>query len=79
MGETEKGPPKSLLKPLQKVQTACLWSITGRYKWTATALLKKEANIPPLQLHIEAAAMERVQKERNSNITKYIKTRLNKL
>ena len=45
----------------------------------ATALLKKEANIPPLQLYIEAAAMQRAQKERNSNITKYIKTRLNKL
>ena len=79
MGETEKGPPKSLLKPLQKVQTACLRSITGGYKRTATALLEKEANIPPLQLYIEAAAMERAQKERNSNITKYIKTRLNKL
>ena len=79
IGETEKGPPKSLLKPLQKVQTACLWSITGGYKRTATALLEKEANIPPLQLHIEAAAMQRVQRERNSNVTKYIKTRLNKL
>ena len=45
----------------------------------ATALLEKEANIPPLQLYIEADAMQRVQKERNSNVTKYIKTRLNKL
>ena len=58
--ESEKGPPKSLLKPLQKVQTACLWSITGGYKQTATVLLKKEANIPPLQLYIKAAAMQRV-------------------
>ena len=48
IGETEKGPPKSLLKPLQKVQTACLRSITGGYKRTATALLEKEVNIPPL-------------------------------
>jgi hypothetical protein len=79
IGETEKGPPKSLLKPLQKVQTACLRSITGGYKRTAAALLEKEANIPPLQLHIEAAAMQRAQNERNSNVTKYIKTRLNKL
>ena len=79
MGETEKGPPKSLLKPLQKVQTACLRSITGGYKRTATVLLEKEANIPPLQLYIEAAAIQRAQKERNSNVTKYIKTRLNKL
>lgn len=79
IGETEKGPPKSLLKPLQKVQTACLRSITGGYKRTATALLEKEAGIPPLHLYIEAAAMQRVQKERNSNVTKYIKTRLSKL
>ena len=49
--------PKSLLKPLQKVQTACLWSITGGYKRTATALLEKEANIPPLQLYIKAAVI----------------------
>jgi len=55
--ETEKGPPKLLLKPLQKVQTACLRSIIGRYKRTATVLLEKEANIPPLQLYIEADAM----------------------
>ena len=45
--ETKKGPPKLLLKPLQKVQIACLKSITGRYKQTAIVLLKKEANIPP--------------------------------
>ena len=57
IGEFKKGFPKLLLKPLQKVQTACLWSIIGGYKQTATALLKKEANIPPLQLYIEAAAM----------------------
>jgi hypothetical protein len=79
IGESGKGPPKSLLKPLQKVQTACLRSITGGYKRTATALLEKEANIPPLQLYVEAAAMQRAQNERNSNVTKYIKTRLNKL
>jgi len=46
--ETKKGSPKLLLKLLQKVQTACLRSITGGYKQTAIALLKKEANIPPL-------------------------------
>ena len=46
--KSKKGPPKSLLKPLQKIQTACLWSITGGYKRTATVLLEKEANIPPL-------------------------------
>ena len=79
IGESKKGPLKSLLKPLQKVQTACLRSITGGYKRTATVLLKKEANIPPLQLYIKAAAMQRAQKERNSNVTKYIKTRLKKL
>jgi len=45
--ESKKGPPKALLKPLQKVQIACLWSIIGGYKRTAIALLKKEANIPP--------------------------------
>ena len=45
----------------------------------AIALLKKEANIPPLQLYIEATAMQRMQKEHNFNITKYIKTHLNKL
>ncbi len=78
-GETEKGPPKSLLKPLQKVQIACLQSITGGYKRMATALLEKEANILPLQLYIKATAMQRTQKEYNSNVTKYIKTRLNKL
>ena len=57
IGESEKGPPKLLLKPLQKVQIACLWSITGGYKQTATVLLKKEANIPPLQLYIKAAVI----------------------
>src|SRR6266702_467058 len=73
-------PPKSLLKPLQKGQTACLRSITGGYKRRATALLEKEANIPPpLQLYIESTAMQRAQKERNSNVTECIKTRLNKL
>jgi len=77
--ETKKGPPQSLLKPLQKVQTACLQSITGGYKQTATALLKKEANIPPLQLYIKATAMQKTQNKCNSNITKYIKTHLNKL
>ena len=45
----------------------------------ATVLLKKEANIPPLQLYIKATAMQRTQKEYNSNIIKYIKTHLNKL
>src|SRR6266571_5671821 len=74
IGETGKGPPKSLLKPLQKVQTACLWSITGGYKQTATALLKKEANIPPLQLYIKATIIQRTQKKYNSNVIKYIKT-----
>ncbi len=32
-----------------------------------------------MALYIEATAMQRTQKERNSNVTKYIKTRLNKL
>ena len=45
----------------------------------ATALLKKKANIPPLQLYIEATAMQRMQNECNSNVIKYIKTCLNKL
>jgi hypothetical protein len=62
-----------------EVQTACLRSITGGYKRTATALLEKEADIPPLQLYIKAIAMQRAQNKRNSNIIKYIKTRLNKL
>ena len=79
IGETEKGPSKFLFKPLQKVQTACLWNITGRYKQMATALLEKEANIPPLQLYIEATAMQRMQKKHNFNVTKYIKTCINKL
>ena len=57
IGEFKKGPPKLLFKPLQKIQTACLWSIIGGYKQTATVLLEKEANIPPLQLYIEAAAI----------------------
>ena len=55
--KSKKGPPKLLLKPLQKVQIACLRSIIGGYKQTATVLLKKKANIPPLQLYIEAAAI----------------------
>ena len=45
----------------------------------ATALLKKEANIPPLQLYIKATAMQKMQKEYNFNVTKYIKTCINKL
>ena len=45
----------------------------------ATALLEKEANIPPLYLYIKAAAMQRTQKEYNSNVIKYIKACLNKL
>jgi len=43
----------------------------------ATTLLKKETNIPPLQLYIKVTAMQRTQKKYNSNITKYIKTCLN--
>ncbi len=58
--ETEKGPPKSLLKPLQKVQTAYLHSIINGYKRTATALLEKEANIPPLHLYIKATTIQKV-------------------
>ena len=45
----------------------------------AIVLLKKKANIPPLQLYIKAAAMQRAQNKRNSNVIKYIKIRLNKL
>ena len=45
----------------------------------ATALLKKEANVPPLQLYIKAITIQRTQKEYNSNVMKYIKTCLNKL
>ena len=45
----------------------------------ATALLKKEANVPPLHLYIKTTAMQRTQKEYNFNIIKYIKVYLNKL
>ena len=45
----------------------------------AIVLLKKEANVPPLYLYIKAAAIQRTQKEYNSNVTKYIKAHLNKL
>jgi len=45
----------------------------------AIALLEKEANIPPLYLHIKAIAMQRAQKEYNFNVIKYIKVYLNKL
>ncbi len=45
----------------------------------ATALLEKEANIPPLQLYIETTVMQRTQKEHNFNVIKYIKICLNKL
>jgi len=78
IGDTEKG-PKSLPRSLQKVQAAYLRKITGGYKRTAIALLEKEANVPPLQLYIEATAIQRALKERNYSVTKYTKTCLSRL
>ena len=43
------------------------------------ALLEKEANVPPLYLYIKAIIIQKMQKECNFNIIKYIKICLNKL
>ena len=63
-------PAKSLLKPLRKVQNRCLRRVTGAYRRTPIAAIEKEAAIPPIQLHIETAALQRAAKIASNKVKK---------
>ena len=63
-------PVKSLLKPLRKVQNQCLRRVTGAYRRTPIAAIEKEAAIPPIQLHIETAALQRAAKTASDRVEK---------
>jgi len=51
----------SIMRPLKMVQNKCLRRITGAYKRTPTAALEREADIPPLDLHVETIALQRAE------------------
>ena len=59
MQEDGKKAKKSILKPIKWLQNKCLRRITGGYKRTPTAALEREASIAPLDLYVQATALQR--------------------
>src|SRR5436305_13311160 len=47
------------IRPLRQAQNQCLRRITGGYKRTPSAALEREAEIPPLDLHLDTLALQR--------------------
>jgi len=70
----EAGKPlaRSRLGALEKVQNRALRVVTGGYKRTPRAALEREAEIPPIDLEIEAAAKARAYKTRNDPVERMI-------
>ena len=64
---------KSMLKPLEKVQRECLRRVTGAYRRTPTALLEREANVPPLGLYIEKRRHQARAATRDHRVERQIK------
>jgi hypothetical protein len=54
------------LCPLHKIQNECLRRVTGAYKRTPKAVLKREIGVPPIDLYIEVNRYRRAD-----NITDY--------
>jgi len=63
---------KTALKPLKKIQNQCLRRVMGAYKRTPTAILEREAQIMPIDLHIDLLALQRAVKIKNHPVTKEI-------
>ena len=64
---------KSSLVPLEKLQNQCLCKITGAYKRTPHTALEREAAVPPLDVYIEATAMQRASTVYNYLVEKEIR------
>ena len=65
-------PRKTLLEPLQKVQTRCIRQIAGAYKRTPTTLVEKETATPPLDLYVDCAAQQWAANTAGTAATQYI-------
>jgi hypothetical protein len=62
----------TLLKPLQTLQNQCLQNITRAYRRTPTAALKRETNIPPIDLFIDNIAKQHASSTRTHPVTQEI-------
>ena len=63
---------KSSLAPLEKLQNQYLWKITGAYKRTLRAILKREAAVLPIDIYIEATAIQRASTVQDHLVEKEI-------
>ena len=63
--------------PLEKLQNQCLQKITRVYKRTLHAVLEREAAVPPIDIYIEATAIQRVSTVQNHLVEKEIHQTLN--
>lgn len=69
-GASDNGQPiiDNRIQPLRIIQNRCLRRITGGYKRTPIAALERETGIPPLDLYIDATAMQRAITIKNHRV-----------
>jgi hypothetical protein len=70
---------KSSLAPLEKIQNQCLCRITGAYKRTPRAALEREAVVLPIDVYIEATAIQRAATVQNHLVEKEIRRILERI
>jgi hypothetical protein len=62
----------SLLQPLAHTQAKSLRRIAGAYKRTPTAAIEREVAVPPINLYVDATALQRADSTSNHPVTKDI-------
>ena len=80
-GLRDNGEPiaPSKLQPLKAIQNKCLRRIAGAYKRTPTAAVERETVIPPLDLYINAIAMQQATTTEHHQVSAEIKEKLDEL
>jgi len=74
-GMQDDGVPSavSLIRPLMCLQNQCLHKVMRAYKRTLMAALKRESNVPPVDLHMKHKAMNGAVKTASHSVTTKIK------
>ena len=62
----------AIISPLHKIQNECLRRVTGAYKRTPRAALKRETGIPPIDLYMEVNRYRRADNITEHEVEKQI-------
>jgi hypothetical protein len=72
MRSDEKPLTTAIISPLHKIQNKCLRRVTGVYRRTPKAALKRETGVPPVDLYMEVNRYRRADNITEHKVEKQI-------